>query len=421
MRDAVLPHAASARYGALGLPLAFVALPLYVMLPAHYAQMGVPLALLGLMLLGTRLLDAVVDPVLGRWVDAAWSVRRAKALVAWAALLLGGGFVALFFPPVRGSAALLAWCAAALVLSFAAFSLASVVHQSWGSRLGGSAVQRARLVAWREGLGLVGVLLANVLAARAGMATTAAVLWASLAVSVWALMGAPTPPRPARRVAMLRTALPAAPLTLPWHGHEFRRLMALFTVNGVASAIPATLVLFFVNDRVQAPAWTPVFLGAYFVVGAASVPLWLRLIERLGPSRAWAWGMALSVLSFIGVLAVGAGDVHAYLAVCLASGLALGADLTVPGTLLTGVIQRAGHAGQAEGAYAGWWQLATKLNLALAAGLALPALQVLGYSPGARDPQALHALTLAYGALPSLFKSLALLLWWRLWQREGLE
>ena len=44
---------------ASGLPLAFVALPLYVVLPNHYAsQFGVPLALLGAVLLGARLLDA---------------------------------------------------------------------------------------------------------------------------------------------------------------------------------------------------------------------------------------------------------------------------------------------------------------------------------------------------------------------------
>ena len=39
---------AGVRYGALGLPLAFLALPLYVVLPSHYAQQyGVPLATLG--------------------------------------------------------------------------------------------------------------------------------------------------------------------------------------------------------------------------------------------------------------------------------------------------------------------------------------------------------------------------------------
>ena len=46
-------------YGALGLPLAFVALPLYVVLPAHYAeQFGVPLAWLGALLLAVRAFDA---------------------------------------------------------------------------------------------------------------------------------------------------------------------------------------------------------------------------------------------------------------------------------------------------------------------------------------------------------------------------
>ena len=42
-------------YGLLGLPLAFVALPLYVILPNHYArEFGVPLALLGAILLDRK-------------------------------------------------------------------------------------------------------------------------------------------------------------------------------------------------------------------------------------------------------------------------------------------------------------------------------------------------------------------------------
>jgi glycoside/pentoside/hexuronide:cation symporter, GPH family len=101
--------------------------------------------------------------------------------------------------------------------------------------------------------------------------------------------------------------------------------------------------------------------------------------------------------------------------VCVASGIALGADLAVPGALLAGVIQRAGHAQQLEGAYFGWWNFATKLNLALAAGVALPLLALFGYTPGARDEAALAALTLAYCALPCALKLLAALLLWRLW------
>ena len=57
-------------YGLLGLPLAFVALPLYVVLPHNYATTwGVPLASVGALLMLVRLLDAVVEPLLGRLSD----------------------------------------------------------------------------------------------------------------------------------------------------------------------------------------------------------------------------------------------------------------------------------------------------------------------------------------------------------------
>jgi hypothetical protein len=40
----------------------------------------------------------------------------------------------------------------------AAFSLLTIAHQSWGAMLGGEEAKRSRIVAWREGLGLIGVI-----------------------------------------------------------------------------------------------------------------------------------------------------------------------------------------------------------------------------------------------------------------------
>ena len=56
-----VPWSAGLSYGLLALPLAFVAMPLYLSLPAHYAQhFSVPLGALGLALLLARLLDAEI-------------------------------------------------------------------------------------------------------------------------------------------------------------------------------------------------------------------------------------------------------------------------------------------------------------------------------------------------------------------------
>lgn len=402
-------------YGALGLPLAFVALPLYVVLPNHYATtFGVPLALLGAVLLGARLFDAIADPFIGRAADAlfARSPRHAWWVVGGAALVLAAGFAALFFPAVEGTNALLAWCAGVLALTYLGYSTVGVIHQAWGARLGGDEAQRAGVVAWREGLALAGVLIASVLPSLAGMGATSLAFAILLAAGVAALARAP---QPAAQVETDR----AVPLALPFGTPAFRRLLLVYLVNGIASAVPATLVLFFIRDRLQATALEPLFLVAYFAAGAASIPLWVRAVRRFGLARCWLAGMLLAIAVFAWAARLGAGDVVAYGLVCVASGIALGADLTLPGALLTGVVQQAGHGGRAEGAYFGWWNFATKLNLALAAGVALPALQAFGYAPGRQDERALEALTIAYCLLPCALKLIAAALLYTLWIRPA--
>ena len=58
------------------------------------------------------------------------------------------------------------------------------------------------------------------------------------------------------------------------------------------------------------------------------------------------------------------------------------------------------------GACFGWWNFVTKANLALAAGLALPLLDALGYAPGAPGGTTL-VLSATYALLPSALKLVA--------------
>lgn len=389
-------------YGLLGLPLAFVALPLYVILPNYYAkEFGVPLAILGAILLGARLFDAFIDPLLGRLSDQLFK-RSANAVLqagVLAAVVLAIGFALLFFPQVTAPSALIVWASVMLMVTYAAYSFLSVSHQSWGAMLGGNEAERSRIVAWREALGLVGVVMASVTPVALGMPATTAIFFVALMVGWLAWTQAVQP------VTQKDAPLLPGAIWLPFKHSNFKRLLLVFMLNGTASAVPATLVLFFIQDRLQAPSsMEPLFLGSYFLAAALSIPLWLAIVKRIGLAKAWLCGMGLAIAVFSWATQVDSGQTTAFLIICALSGVALGTDLALPGAMLAGLIQGNGDSGKAEGAYFGWWNFAIKLNLALAAGLALPLLGIFGYAPGVRSPEALSALVIAYCVLPCVLK-----------------
>lgn len=187
----------------------------------------------------------------------------------------------------------------------------------------------------------------------------------------------------------------------------FARLLVVFALNGIASALPATLFLFFVADVLQAEAWSGALLGLYFIAGAISIPVWVALAARIGRTNSWLVGIALALVAFALAGALSAGDVAAFAVICLVSGLALGADVTFPAAMAADLGERQGQAGTCFGL----WNFIAKLNLALAAGIALPLLGWMGYQPGGTGGR--ESLVFAYAVLPLVFKSLALALVWR--------
>jgi len=412
---ATRPREGLAAYGLLGAPLAMMALPVYVLVPKFYAEAtGLALSVIGLVLLITRLGDAFVDPLLGAWVDR--SKQRGSylrpLLLAMPPLALG--FVLLFLPPAELSPTAAAlWLAATLAAAYLGYSLATVAYQAWGAELAHDDHGRARVTAWREGAGLVGVIAASVIPYALGAPALVVLFLVTLAIALLVLVR--RAPRPGARSAATATGAFAS-VAIPLATSRFRWLLAVFVANGIAAAIPASLVLFFIADRLQLEPQSGVFLALYFLAGAASMPLWVRLAARLPLEGVWLIGMVLAVAAFVWAYGLSTGDFAAFALICVLSGVALGADLALPPALLARVIDENRHTGQHEGAYFGLWNLANKLNLALAAGIALPALALLGYAPGSRSAEALGALAFAYAVLPCALKLAAaalLALAWR--------
>ncbi len=406
-------------YGALGMPLAFAALPIYVHVPRLYAEdLGLSLATVGGVLLAARIVDAVTDPLIG-WASDRLAARRGLILAALP--LLAIGMPALLAPPEAAGAW---WLAAVLVLVSLGYSMATIAYNAWGAEVAPTPDLRTRFVASREGFALGGVVLAaalpGVLAGDAGAAAGLARLaWLFLPVlalfAAWTLWFAPKGPAQRRgRESVLRG------LMIALSNAAFARLLAVFAANGIAAAIPSATVLFFVADVLHAPQLAGLFLVLYFLAAAASLPLWVVVSRRTGKLRAWLIAMVLAVAVFVWAGLLGPGAVIAYGVICVLSGAALGADLALPPSLLADLLARGGKSREAEaslraGACFGWWNFVTKANLALAAGVALPLLGALGFEPGARSADAAAALAMVYAFVPVALKlgAIALLWHWR--------
>ena len=404
-------------YSLTSIPLAMAALPIYVHVPKFYADVvGLNLIAIGGLLLAARVFDAIQDPLLGYWSDRYRDARMGRML--WVMIgtpFLALGMVGLFNPPQWDHAVMAWWLVAMLFLVYTAFSMLQISYQAYGAEISDHPVERTRVTSWREGLGLVGVFLAAALpeilskqqGPREGFAAFS-IIFVPLLFLMVACTVFFSPRAMVRTEAATKNALRA--MLKPLHNPLFKRLLIIFIFNGIAASIPATLVLFFIDDVVRAPELSAHFLIAYFAAGALGMPLWVFLSARIGKGRAWCVGMVVSIVAFVWAFTLGAGDATPFMIICILSGLGLGADLALPPSILADVIDDDDKRGlgRNEGAYFGLWNLVTKMNLALAAGIALPSLALLGYQPKiSQSTDALLYLAGVYALLPCVLKAFA--------------
>jgi GPH family glycoside/pentoside/hexuronide:cation symporter len=393
-----------APFALFGAVLAAAGLPIYIHAPKFYVdEYGVSLAALGAVLFALRLLDVVQDPVLG-WLSRRLRDHRAMA-VAVASGVLAISMIGLFgvTPPINP----IAWFAITLTLLFSSFSFLTISFYAQGvataKTLGDNG--HVRLAGWRETGALIGVSLAAVApVALAIVGSNPFLIFAVIfAVCVFAAVLAMGSNWSAAKE-------PASPGIMPFLRDSLaRRLLLIALLNATPVAVTSTLFLFYVESRLEAPGWEGPLLLLFFLAAAVCAPFWSRLAQSIGAKPALMLGMSLSILAFGGAAFLGAGDLVPFVIICLASGAALGADMTLlPAIFATRAAELAPEA--AEGF--GLWSFVSKLSLAFAAAVLLPLLDAAGFRSGAglSPASALTTLTFFYAILPCFLKLAALAL-----------
>lgn len=412
-------------YGTPAFALAMPTIPAFVYLPALYAD-SLGLATAGLVLLGARIVDVVSDPLIGVLSDkhqTRWGRRKPWILAG--ALLAGFALVQLFQPPGDVTAPyLLVWA----ILLYLGWTMVAVPYTAWGAELSGDYHQRSRITGVREGLTLVGILAAgSVPAITASMGWTegeglAAVSWLAIAVGgptilvlLWRVPEAGSAPHGASPTRLNLQSLRLAAGILA-SNRPFVRILSAWFINGMANGIPAALFLLYLEFGLEADqTQRSVLILAYFLSGVLSIPLWLFISKKLGKHRAWCWAMISTCLAFIWVPFLSPGDIVLFAVICVVTGMGLGADLVLPPALQADVIDydelRSGKS--RAGLFFALWSMSTKLALALAVGMAFPALEVLGFSTdGENSPSALRSLAVIYAGVPVVLKFVAIAAIW---------
>ncbi|MCY4258877.1 MAG: MFS transporter [Rhodobacteraceae bacterium] len=383
--------------------LAFAGLPLYIHAPRYYVEeMGIGLTTIGLVLLLARGIDSLQDPLIGRLADLWRGQREVWVVIAGASLVFGLGL--LFAPPAWGAP--LPRLVLGLLAAFTGFSAMQIAlfdHGLAQAQTAGGDYTRVAL--WREAGGLAGICLAALMPALLGgflgdhLAYPGyAVMLALLAALALAWM------RGNWRASGAGAGLGRLGRTLRASG--LRPLLAFGFLNALPVAVTSTLFLFFVSDVLKAELHAGPMLLIFFGSAALAAPLWARLAGRIGRRRAVIMGMIVSIPAFVGAFTLTAGDVFPFYWIAVASGAALGADMTLVPAMLAQRIT--GTGGQI---YAVWIFL-QKAALAIAAGAALPLLALTGYEPDGTGGTG--SLSVAYALVPCGLKLIALVgfTWW---------
>ncbi|WP_159953256.1 MFS transporter [Rhizobium sp. 18065] len=416
-----------ALYALPAVPLAAIALPFYIVVPTFYAgNFGISLAAIGATLLAIRLVDAVTDPLFG-WLSDRFAHRHGRRRVFFALSLPLTSLSAfmLFWPPQDAGLAYLGLWGTALSIG-ATWTL--LPYTAWGAELATGYQARVRLSAFREGATLIGSLLAISLPFIGGLGTVKGfhgLAWIAVFIAIAlplaglaTVITVPEPQDVSRRRLSLRESL--AHLT---GNRPFLRLAGAFLLNSFANAVPASLFIYFVGQRLGTPALQGPLLFSYFLsaiagIPLAGIPLAVWCAARLGKHRAWCLAMLVACLIFSAAGFLGQGDVILFAIVCVTTGLLLGFDLTLPPAIQADVIDndtvRSGE--QRSGLYFAAWSFITKLAVALSAGVVFPLLDLAGFvgeQNATQTESALTALGGLYAWLPILPKLAAIAIMWR--------
>jgi Na+/melibiose symporter-like transporter len=399
-------------YALPALPLAVILFPAYAILPSFYAShTRISLTTIGVILLASRLFDAVIDPFIGYLSDntrTRWGARKPWLVAGTIASMIC--VYPLYVPSQEvGPAYYATW----FFLFYLAFTLIEIPHKAWGTDLVRSYMERSEVSTYLGmsfALGNLAFAVVPFYPSFAGHGYDAVTLRAvailvmillplTVGFAIWiAPQGKAVAQRRTTWRELMRGVLSNGP---------FRHFLLIFVLAGFGQGMFYGAVYLFVDSVLHLRLYFPFVLLADALCTFVAVPIWYRIIARVEKHRAWGIGMVGAALAVSAMFFVTAGNGgFALLLALVILRAAMGAVIYVaPHALLGDVVDydilRA-HSNRA-GNYHALMALVTKANGAAGGGLALVLVGLCGFKAGVENmPAAVAGFKLAVLILSSV-------------------
>jgi Na+/melibiose symporter-like transporter len=321
-------------YSFIALPIAFASVPIYIFLPDYYHNsFGVNLTILSIVLFGLRILDAVLDPVIGWYCDRFQHLEKVSFIVVVVLFILG---VSITCTPIFSNIIFNLFIG--ILLATIAFSYLTIFVATKGALWLKSDDEKSTVISVREVFNIIGVLIASVLPFillvyfSQEMSYKIYSVVASILIIIASLF-------------FLKWLKISSTITKSSQAFKLSNYISAFNKDGIylflayilsalGSAIPAVTLVFFSRYILGTPEYTGIYIFIYFLGAILFIPIIKKLAMRVGIIKTWGYALIFCVIVFAFALFLNKGDVIGFSVISFLAGAGFASELILPSILL---------------------------------------------------------------------------------------
>jgi Na+/melibiose symporter-like transporter len=356
--------------------------------------------MMALILLFTRLIDTIQDPLFGIVSDKFSHLK--KKIICYFSPLLGISFLLLFYPLSTFNIEL--WLTIFLIATYSLFSIIYINYQSYAVSFSDDYHLKTKIISYREVSFIFGIIFA---------AASPAILFKYFGeiksffviglvyialITIFAIIFYYYAPK-----NNYESNPSKSNLKLILQKPILQKYFVIFLLNSISSSIPAVLILFFVENVINAKHLVGIFLLLYFSGLLFGVILWTKLSKIINDKvQAFVISILFTVFIFGWCYFLSEGDVLLYGIICILSGIGFGGDFALSYSILTDLIQKYKLQNN-EATIFGVTNFIIKISLTLSSAILIYFIGTLEGDPDNKK----QFISFSYALLPIIFRSYA--------------